>query len=226
MSDTLFIIHTTPVTVASLNELAKEMMPTTRVFNIVDDSILPQLQQNGADLTEIEERWFFYAQTAAKQGADCVLSACSSVGELADRAQAQLPIPVLRIDSAMAEKALTFGPRIGVAATLATTLGPTTRLLEQSAARSGREVTIHPVLVDEAYRQLQKGDVDAHDRVLLDALFALRAQVDVVVLAQASMARAVANLPAHEQAYYLTSPRLGMARVQQIMAQQAAEANP
>jgi len=38
-------------------------------------------------------------------------------------------IPVVRVDEPMAEKAVQTGTRIGVAATLATTLKPTTELI-------------------------------------------------------------------------------------------------
>ena len=125
----LFIIHTTPVTVAALKELAAEMIPGHQVFNILDDSILPELIA-GAPLTQVEPRVRRYVRSAAEGGADVILSACSSIGGLVVAAQGEVAVPVVRIDGAMAEQAVEMGTVIAVAATLDTTLQPTTELLK------------------------------------------------------------------------------------------------
>lgn len=213
----LAIIHTTPVTVDALKALAKELMPETAVINFVDDSILPELAANGGDLSAVEKRWVAYAAFAEEQGADAVLSACSSVGELAAVAQRTAKVPVLRIDEAMAEEAVRRGTRIGVAATLPTTLEPTTRLLAEKAQELGRPIELMPMLAAEAYRLLMSGDQAGHDRVLGEELIRLGAQADVIVLAQASMARVVATLPQELRDRCLSSPRLGMERVKRVL---------
>src|SRR5215204_4469540 len=124
MGHRIAIIHTTPATIEPLKALASELLPDSEVINFVDDSILPQLARNGGDIGEVEERWTAYARFAEQGGADAILSACSSVGELVARAQPGLSVPVVRIDEAMAEEAVRRADRIGVAATLSTTLGP------------------------------------------------------------------------------------------------------
>jgi Asp/Glu/hydantoin racemase len=214
----LAIIHTTPVTVDTFKTLAGEMMPDWEVINFVDDSILPQLGQNGGRLEEIQERWTAYAKFAEQQGASCVVSACSSVGEAAEAARREVGIPVLRIDEAMAEEAVATGTTIGVTATLASTLEPTTRLIERKATQRGVKVEIKQALASEAYLLLMKGDREGHDRLLAEKLLELVDSVDVVVLAQASMARVVASLPVSLQPKFLTSPRLGMQHIAQVMS--------
>ncbi|MBW7454845.1 aspartate/glutamate racemase family protein, partial [Paenibacillus sepulcri] len=91
----LAIIHTTPVTVEPLKELARQVIGEIEIFNFVDDSILPQLAGNDGDLSAVEYRWMHYAQFAEQAGADVILSACSSVGQLADRADSRMSVPVL-----------------------------------------------------------------------------------------------------------------------------------
>lgn len=213
----LAIIHTTPVTVDILKALVKELMPETTVINFVDDSILPELAASGGDLSAVEKRWVAYAAFAAEQGADAVLSACSSVGELAAVAQRSVKVPVLRIDEAMAEEAVRRGERIGVAATQPTTLEPTTRLLAAKAEQLGRPAELMPMIAAEAYRLLMSGDQTGHDRVLGEELVRLAERTDVIVLAQASMARVVATLPQELQDKCLSSPRLGMERVKRVL---------
>src|SRR5688500_9115152 len=150
----LAIIHTTPATIDTMKALAAEMLPGCEVVNFVDDSILPQLAQNGGDLVEVEERLIHYARFAEQVSADVILEACSSVGEVVTKMQAAVSIPIVRIDDGMAEQAVQRGEQLGVAATLPTTLEPTTRLLRAKAEKAGKQVEIMPLLIEGAYQKL------------------------------------------------------------------------
>ncbi|KKI90086.1 hypothetical protein WQ54_23535 [Bacillus sp. SA1-12] len=217
MGKTLAIIHTTHVTVEPLKDLAAKHLPAHRVINFVDDSILPQLGQNGGKLEEVQERLIQYTKNAEALGADIILNACSSVGEIVPLAREKVSIPVIRIDDAMAEEAIIRGKRIGVAATLATTLNPTIRLLKEKAEKFSTQVIFEPVLVEEAYQRLIKGDKAGHDDLLANMLSDLAYRSDLVVLAQASMARVLGKFPKQMQTKFLTSPELGMERVKQAL---------
>lgn len=210
----LAIIHTTPATVESMKALAAEVLPGCDLVNFVDDSILPQLASNGGDLREVEERLIHYARFAEQVGADVILEACSSVGEVVTKMQAAVSIPIVRIDEAMAEEAVQRGNRLGVAATLQTTLAPTARLLQAKAAAAGRQVEITPLLIEGAYQKLMAGDREGHDTLLIEKLQDLARDMDVVVLAQASMARVLPGIPEAERSKFMSSPRLAMQRVE------------
>ncbi len=213
----LAIIHTTTATVEPLKALAAEMIPNCEVINFVDDSILPQLARNGGEVEAVEGRLVHYARFACEAGASIILEACSSVGEVVQEMQQQVTIPVVRIDEALAQVAIQRGRQIGVAATLATTLHPTTRLLMAEARVAGKEVRIQPRLVQGAYQKLMSGDKEGHDALVAQALQALGSTCDVVVLAQASMARMLDRLPESERGKFLSSPRLAMARVRAVL---------
>ncbi|QSO51561.1 Asp/Glu/hydantoin racemase [Alicyclobacillus curvatus] len=213
----LAIIHTTPVTIDALKKLVQEAMPDVDIVNFLDDSILPELYDNGGNVRAVEERWFQYVQIADKLGADCILSACSSVGELAWKARTLVSKPVLRIDEPMAMEAVETARVIGVAATLPTTLRPTEGLLKRKAEEAGKDIVLHSLLADEAYQRLMQGDVDGHDKVLADKLTELTQSVDVVVLAQASMARVIPRLPEQLQVKVLASPKRGIEHVRRVL---------
>lgn len=214
----LAIIHTTSATVDSMKNLAAEMLPGYELVNFVDDSILPQLGQNGGNLAEVEERLIHYARFAEQAGADVILEACSSVGEVVTKMQSAVAIPIVRIDEAMAEQAVQRGNRLGVAATLPTTLQPTTRLLQAKAQMAGKQVEVKPLLIAGAYQKLMAGDREGHDNLLVEKLEELARTVDVVVLAQASMARVLPRLSDADQEKILVSPRLAMERVKNAVA--------
>ena len=213
----LAIIHTTPATVDTMKALAAEILPGCEVVNFVDDSILPQLAQNGGDLAAVEERLIHYARFAEQVSADVILEACSSVGEVVTKMQAAVSIPIVRIDDEMAEQAIQRGQHLGVAATLPTTLQPTTRLLRTKAYAGGKEVQITPVLIEGAYQKLMAGDRERHDNLLVEKLQELARTVDVMVLAQASMARVLPRLSGADQDKVLVSPRLAMERVKNVI---------
>ncbi|HKY56239.1 MAG TPA: aspartate/glutamate racemase family protein [Anaerolineales bacterium] len=213
----LAIIHTTSATVDSMKALASELLPGSELVNFVDDSILPQLGQNGGNLADVEERLIHYARFAEQVGAEVILEACSSVGEVVTKMQSAVSIPIVRIDEAMAEQAVQRGERLGVAATLQTTLQPTTRLLQTKAQAAGKQVEVTPLLIEGAYQKLMAGDREGHDNLLVEKLQELTRAVDIVVLAQASMARVLPRLSDADQDKILVSPRLAMERVKSVM---------
>jgi len=221
----LAIIHTTSATVETMKTLAAEYLPDAELVNFVDDSILPQLGRNGGNLADVEERMIHYACFAEQVGADVILEACSSVGEVVSKMQSAVSIPIVRIDEAMAEQAVQRGEHLGVAATLSTTLQPTTRLLRAKAQVAGKQVEITPLLIEGAYQKLMAGDRDGHDNLLVEKLQDLARTVDIIVLAQASMARVLPRLSAADRDKILVSPRLAMERVKNVVTSLSLSGN-
>jgi Asp/Glu/hydantoin racemase len=219
MPKKIAIIHSTPVTIDVLKPLVNELLPDYKIVNFVDDSILPQLGENDGDLSTVKDRLMHYARSAQEVGADVILSACSSIGELAANMREEVSIPVVRIDDAMGEEAVRRGESIGVAATLPTTLRPTMELLRQKAEAVDKQIQLESCLIDSAYQNLMAGDREGHDNILVEVLTELAGKVDVVVLAQASMARVLPRLSETLQAKFLTSPRLSVERVKSVMEQ-------
>jgi Asp/Glu/Hydantoin racemase len=204
------VLHTSPATIEVFGRLLRERLPGHRLINILDDSILPELRDNGGDVSAVLPRWHAYARTARDQGASVILNACSSIGALCEPVAADLGVTVVRVDSAMARQAVMRGSRIAAVATLNTTLRPTCELLEEAATTAGRAAVIEPVLVEGAYEALVAGDQARHDDLLAAALEQSAKRSDVVVLAQASMARVLPRLPASEQGKFLVSPPLAV----------------
>jgi aspartate/glutamate racemase len=201
----------------NLKKLAIETIPDLTVINFMDDSILPQLANNQGNLADVEERLIAYARFAEQAGADIMLEACSSVGEITKKMRMVVKIPVVRIDEAMAESVVKHEKKIGVAATLATTLKPTMKLLEEKAELIGKKVQLTPCLIEGAYQQILKGDQAGHDKLLMDAFSTLFDEVDVIVLAQASMAGVAEKMPEETRASFFSSPALAMKQVKSLL---------
>lgn len=216
----LGILHTSFALVAPLGELTRTMLPGVEVLNLVDDQLLAYARARGVD-PFLTRRVCHYMLLAQEYGVDAILNACSSVGEAADVARSLVDVPIVKIDEPMAEQAVQRGERIGVLATVASTLGPTQRLIERTAARTGRTVQVEPALCDGAFDLLMAGQTERHDAMVMEHIAALRDRCDVVVLAQASMARLEPAVPAGGTPV-LTSPRLAMERLRELLLGRAA----
>ena len=202
---TIGFLHTVSTLPAVFDGLADELLPGTDRFHLVDETLLREARASGGLTPAIAERVHRHIGTGVAAGADLVVVTCSSIGRAVDES----PLPALRIDEPMADEAVRIGKRVGALATLSTTLEPTVLLV----ARKGGEVRSH--LCEGAFDALQAGDRDRHDELVRDGLRAIEKDVDVVVLAQASMARVTDALDSAVPV--LSSPRLGMARVAQLL---------
>ena len=89
--------------------------------------------------------------------------------------------------------------------------------MEKKAKASGRGIKVNTVLVEGAYDALMRGDRETHDLKIRNTVSAYMADSDVILLAQASMASAITDAcPGGEK--ILTSPRLGMEKLQKILS--------
>jgi Asp/Glu/hydantoin racemase len=220
MAKTLALIHTAPVLIPVFQKLCQEHLDGTEVFNIVDESLLKNTIRDGELSPLTVQRLVGYVQSAKQAGADVVLITCSSIGPGVEAARAAVDLPVLRIDEAMADEAVQIGRRIGVAATLSSTLNPTIDLIKTRAIRANRQCEVVTRLCEGAFEAVSSGDAATHDRIVQENLIALMSEVDVVVLAQASMARVVAAMdPASLRVPVLASPRRAIEQASQVLRQ-------
>ncbi|HEX5282678.1 MAG TPA: aspartate/glutamate racemase family protein [Bryocella sp.] len=218
MSKTLAIIHTSPTLTPLFSRLCAEYLPDVSVFHMVDESLIKDTIRNGYVRRVTNRRLLGMLESAQDAGADAILVTCSSIGEGVKIGQELLDVPVVRVDEAMAEQAVRMGRKIGVMATLRTTLEPTLALLDEKAEAAGIQVELVPSLCDGAFEAVLAGDTETHDRILTRALQNDMKGVDVVVLAQASMARVVEAMgPGALPMPVLSSPELAVKRTAEVL---------
>lgn len=219
MTKTLGLVHTSATLVPVFQELCKQYIPHINVFNIVDDSLIKQVISRGELRADTARRVVNYAGSAESAGADYIMFTCSSIGAAVEAAADLTQVPVLRVDQPMADQAVATGSRIGVIATLPTTLAPTSDLVQRRAAVVGKDIQLKAVLCEGAFEALMGGNPALHDTMVAKALKELSTQVDVIVLAQASMARVVDTLSESEKMVpILASPPIAMAYLATILS--------
>ena len=202
--------------------LKKTLVDVTgcRVISIADDSLIQDVMKAGHITDSVRSRMTHYYEAAADSGADLVISACSSVGDIAKEAEKSLKVPLLRIDHAMICKSLEAGNRIGVLASLGTTMDPTVRYVQQLAAEAGKTVTVVGLVADGAYEANSSGHPELHDALLEKAACKLAAEVDVIMLAQGSMSRMEQRLHELTSIPVYSSPQLCAEEAKRILEEQ------
>ncbi len=225
MSKKIAILHTSFVFVSVepvINDLIAELIPDAEVMHFVDSDVLATVVRENGISAKSEARMTHLAQAAEQAGADIIFSACSSLGPALDVAAANVQTPVVKIDEAMAIRAATEGTRIGVLATVPTTLGPTSDLIQAHADELGRKITIERRLAEGAFATLMSGDRQTHDAMITAQALDLAKTADTIVLAQASMSRLADALAAKAGVPVLSSPRIGV----DYLAHRVAELTP
>lgn len=210
------IVHTSLVSHDYLNRLFHEIIPEARIHNIVDDSLLAEVSETGHITPAIVSRMCGYYQAAQQIGSDLIFNQCSSVGEAAAIAAKTVSVPVLRVDEAMAERAVTLGRRIAVVATVASTVEPSCGLVRQKAAAAGADAEVVPYLVDGAMWALINEGQEKHNRLVKDTVLKAAEECDVVVMAQGSMVVLLPEL-ADIRKPVLSSPELGVRKARQLL---------
>ncbi|MCI8342258.1 MAG: Asp/Glu/hydantoin racemase [Firmicutes bacterium] len=189
MNKKIAVINTNPLTYDMLNSLFEKMIPEASVFNILDDSLLPEARKNGVT-DDIISKMRMYVKCAELTGADVILNQCSSVAQAVEILQKETKIPFIKIDAPMAEKAVATGEKITIIATAESTLEPSQKLVESTAVKFGKNVTVKTVLVEGALDALSEPEGEAkHNKMILNEIEKQSADCDVIVLAQASMHR-------------------------------------
>lgn len=197
MINKLGLIHTAAVHVATFDQLIAEIAPSCAVEHVVVPALLEQARHEGLSPAITQQLAQIIADLQA-QGMEHILCTCSTLGGLAETINPK----VVRVDRAMAEQAIELGSRIAVVAALESTLEPTKQLLYRLA--QAKPIQIETYLCAAAWQAFLANDQASYLKQIAMQLEHIQA-VDVIVLAQASMANA-AKL-CQQKIPILSSPR-------------------
>ena len=185
----LGIIHAALITTRAVQKYIDEIIPEVEVVHWVDDTI-----QNTNFACEPgvvpKKNYHKFVQGALSQeeyGVDLILLACSTFNRAVEHARPMVNTPMLQIDRPMMDLAVQDGKRIGLLATVPTTVPASARLLRLAAEDAGKEIEIETRLCSEAFAAIKAGNAARHNELLLEEIAALSGRVDAIVMAQLSM---------------------------------------
>jgi hypothetical protein len=209
MNDDIAFLHTAATHVNTFGNLMAELAPDLAVRHVVDETLLAEARAAGGIGPDLEKRVGRAMINAAATGARVVVCTCSTIGGAAEQAGEGRALITQRIDRAMADAAVRSGPRILMVAALQSTFAPTRALILDSAVKAGDKVVLRELVVESAWPYFELSQQDAYISTIVTAIQGNVEEIDVIVLAQASMAPAVAQLRSWPVPV-IASPRLGV----------------
>jgi len=216
---TLGIIHAVNLTIRAMEPFLEKFIPDIEVVHLCDDTIQRDNIRAGVGVIPKTNYFKFaqYAHNLQEAGVDLILLACSTFNYAAELARPMIDIPIMQIDRPMMELAVCHGRRVGLLATLATTVPSSERLLRLVASEKKKDVEVTTVLHEEAFRAIQKGDAETHNSILLEEIDKLSGKVDSIVMAQLSMSALAPHL-AHTRVPVYDSGTTGFGRIREMLA--------
>lgn len=206
----IYSVNSNNVLVDVTNELFEKYCPQHKLVQVNDGDMIKQVIANNGVTPRIRRTLYRLFMVAQDCGADLIMNQCSSVGKAAEQVSELIDVPIFRIDLPMAKKAAELSNDIGVMATVKTTLGPTSDLVERCGKEAGKEMTVSQYLAEGAFEKLIGGDKDGHDEILIRTAEEVAKQKDVIVFAQATMARLAPTIMERTGKTVLTSFESGM----------------
>lgn len=214
----LGIIHAALITTRAVQKFLDELIPEVEVVHFVDDTIQ---NTNFACAPGVipPNNYAKFVQAALSQqdyGVDLVLLACSTFNRAVEYARPMIRAPLLQIDRPMMDLAVQQGSRIGLLATVPTTVPASERLLRIAAAEAGKPVEIDTRLCSAAFAALKAGQTERHNELLLAEIDQLTGEVDAIVLAQLSMSALEPHLTSMKIPVY-NSGRTAFTHIRKIL---------
>ena len=204
---------TTPELIADVNrELQNALGADAEFASYQNPAILQEARDNGGATPHCARMLLDLYEKGVAEGADILFNVCSSVGEAAKLAKPLYiltGVPFVRIDEDMARAAVAAGSRIGVIGTLTTTMEPSKQLLRECAEAAGKKITLVDALAEGAFGL----DQEQFKQKLIDTAKPVLDKIDVLVMAQGSMAYAEKDVAAALGIPVFSSIRFGVAAV-------------
>ena len=169
-------------------QIRRQLGPDVEMLIYQVPDVLQETLDAGHVTTGAAARLFTVYMKAIEDGADAILSVCSTVGDAAHSmkgAAEYLGVPILIINEDMCREAVRQGKRIAIMATLQSSINPTKNIITRVARELGRhDVEIVEVLVEGGY-----GLEPEKFRTLMETKAKeIDDQVDVIIFSQGSMA--------------------------------------
>ncbi len=216
----LAFLHTSAVHIPTFENLTQAQVPHTQTLHRVEELLLAQARAEGIT-PALEAQVQQVLLELVAQGAKVIVCTCSTLGAIAETAD--VGCVVLRVDRAMAQKALELGDKILLVAALESTLEPTRTLFLEVIQKADQKVELLELCCKNAWAKFEAGDKMGYVQEIAQEITRALIQyprVDVVVLAQASMMGAE-KYCLEVQIPILSSPFLGVQAALEILRSRA-----
>lgn len=214
------IIHTSIVTYPIIKKYTDEIIPDVEILHIADDTMYKENSElkSGEEPLNNYKKFLLYTSFLEKLGVNLVVLACSTLNKAVELIKPLVKVKLLEIDRPMMELAVENGNKIGIIATLESTVIPSTNLLKKISKEKKKEVEIFTRVCNEAFYELKKGNIEKHNLIIMKTIKELSNLVDVICLAQLSMSVVETHLREMDIPIPVyNSGRIGISKVKEIL---------
>jgi len=191
MSKKVGLVHATMNSVQPILHAFQTLHPTVNLVNVMDEGLIWELNETNKVTESMIRRLIDIAGKAEDAGVDGILFTCSAFTPYISEVRHLFGVPTLCANESMLMKAIEIGDKIGVIATVEKSAYISKTLLHSYAKVKRRSIDVATVAIPEAFQALQKANSARHDEMIHAEIDKLARDVDAVVLAQYSMARAL-----------------------------------
>ena len=183
------VIHTTRLVIEPVHQAIAATGQDLQINHVLDEGILRRLATLGRITPEITDWLTRMVASTQDIGAQLAMVSCSSLSPCVNEVRDRLKIPVFKVDEPMMVYGVQHAERIGLVMTNPTTETPSQLLFAEVNQKLGCNATLVPKLCPAAFAKLTGGDIEGHDAEVVDVIQRLLEKVDLIILAQISIAR-------------------------------------
>ncbi|QBI20517.1 hypothetical protein ER308_13715 [Egibacter rhizosphaerae] len=220
MGRTIGVIHATTLSLEPMSAALERALPDAGVRNVLDDSLLTDLQAAGELTDALRARIERLIEHLLHDGVDAVQLACSGFAPVVDAARDRHAVPIHKPDDAMYREVVAAGyGHVGILGTVPAALELAAGQVAAFGREAGREVTVTTVCRPEGMAAAQAGDDERLEQAMTDAAReAIAEGADGLALAQYSLARAAGPVTgAAEGRPVHTGPDAAAARLERAL---------
>ena len=215
----LALIHATRLAIAPIEAASRTLWPEVETVSLLDEGLAIDRARLTGPSPELDARIATLADHAERGGAHGILFTCSAFGRAIEAAAGKASVPVMKPNEAMFGAALDAGGHAALLYTFPPSAPGMEAEFRAEAARRGLDdSTISTVHCVGALAAKQAGDDETHDAIIADTAAGI-GNARTIMLAQFSMASALAQVRRTASAPVLASPESAITAMRRRLGQ-------
>ena len=210
------MIHAIAESIPPVRLAFDEEFPEAEVINVLDESLLVDFDdQLTPDLRRRITNIIGYCQD---NKADAIGLACSVYAPVVESAKDLVHVPLVSSYGPVMADAVTAGPRIGLIASVASTMQDSKCYLHLAADEAGVEIEPQLCLAEDLITVMRAEGQSGLERRLEEEVLKIASKVDVVLLTQFSFAAALAHLEKVSPIPVLSAPHSSARTLKKLLS--------
>ena len=210
------MIHAIAESIPPVRLAFDEEFPEAEVINVLDESLLVDFDdQLTPDLRRRITNIIGYCQD---NKADAIGLACSVYAPVVESAKDLVHVPLVSSYGPVMADAVTAGPRIGLIASVASTMRDSKYYLHLAADEADVEIEPQLCLAEDLITVMRAEGQSGLERRLEEEVLKIASKVDVVLLTQFSFAAALAHLEKVSPIPVLSAPHSSARTLKKLLS--------